>query len=138
MAWQYALSGGLLIGLGAVLLMIGTGRVAGISGIVGGLVAPAENQGWGWRAAFLVGLALGPMLIGSVLGAELVLPPGASPPVLMLAGLLVGLGAGLGRGCTSGHGVCGLARLSPRSLVATVLFMTTAFVTVFILRHVVG
>ncbi len=138
MAWQLPLFGGGLIGLGSVLLMIGAGRVAGISGILGGLLPPADNQGWGWRGAFLAGLALGPLLVGLALGADPVVPPRAAPLVLAVAGLLVGLGTGLGRGCTSGHGVCGLARLSPRSLAATGVFMAVAGGTVFILRHVAG
>ena len=135
MAWQFALAGGVLIGLGAVLLMIGAGRIAGISGIVGGLLPPADNQGWGWRAAFVAGLAAGPLLAGWWLGADAVAAPRASLPVLASAGLLVGLGTGLSRGCTSGHGVCGLARLSPRSLAATGVFMAVAFLTVFLVRH---
>ena len=144
--WQMPLAGGVLIGLGAALLMIGAGRVAGISGILGGLLPSASgfgsgrgsDSGWGWRVAFLAGLALGPALAGWALGFEPVVAPRASLAVLALAGLLVGLGTGLGRGCTSGHGVCGLARLSPRSAVATGVFMAVAFVTVFLVRHVVG
>ncbi len=141
--WQLPLLGGVLIGLGAALLMLGAGRIAGISGILGGLLPPAENrlwgwQGWGWRAAFLAGLAAGPALAGWWLGADPVVAPRASLGLLAAAGLLVGLGTGLGRGCTSGHGVCGLARLSPRSAVATGIFMAVAIVTVFILRHGVG
>ena len=134
--WQLPLLGGAMIGAGAVLLMIGAGRVAGISGIIGGLLPPADNAGWGWRAAFVVGLAAGPPLAGWWLGREMVVAPPASLPLLAVAGLLVGLGTGLGRGCTSGHGVCGLARLSPRSAVATGVFMAVAVATVFVVRHV--
>ena len=133
--WQLPLLGGALIGAGAVLLMIGTGRVAGISGILGGLLPPAGK--WGWRAAFLAGLAAGPVLAGWWLGADPVAAPRATLAVLAVAGLLVGIGTGIGRGCTSGHGVCGLARLSPRSMAATAMFMATAVATVFVLRHVI-
>ena len=140
MAWQLPALGGVLIGLGAVLLMIGAGRVAGISGIVAGLLPPAgdpsrDGQGWGWRAAFVAGLAAGPLLAGWWLGADPVVAPRASLPVLAAAGLLVGLGTGLGRGCTSGHGICGLARLSPRSAAATGVFMVAAALTVFLVWH---
>jgi len=129
--------GGALIGLSAALLMLTTGRIAGISGIVGGLI------GWDvpdrdWRIAFIVGLILAP-LSGSVVGyavAEPQMP--ASWAVIVIAGLLVGFGTRLGGGCTSGHGICGVARLSPRSLVATAVFMAVAVVVVAITRHVLG
>ncbi len=134
-SWHMPLLGGALIGLGAVLLMIGAGRVAGISGIAGGLLPPADHHGWGWRVAFLAGLMAGPALAGWWLGSDPIGVPHAPLPVLVAAGLLVGLGTGLGRGCTSGHGVCGLARLSPRSAVATGVFMAVAIVTVFLVRH---
>jgi uncharacterized protein len=127
--------GGALIGLAAALLMLSTGRIAGISGIVGGLI------GWNvpdrdWRIAFIVGLILAP-LSGSLVGyavAEPQMP--ASWAVIVIAGLLVGFGTRLGGGCTSGHGVCGVARLSPRSLVATAVFMVVAIIVVAITRHV--
>ena len=135
--WQLPLLGGAMIGAGAVLLMIGAGRVAGISGIVGGLLTPADNAGWGWRMAFVAGLAAGPLLAGWWLGRDAVAASPASLPLLAVAGLLVGLGTGLGRGCTSGHGICGLARLSPRSAAATGVFMAVAVATVFVVRHVV-
>jgi uncharacterized membrane protein YedE/YeeE len=129
--------GGALIGLSAALLMLSTGRIAGISGIVGGLI------GWNvpdrdWRIAFVVGLILAP-LSGSLVGyavAEPQMP--MSWAVTIVAGLLVGFGTRLGGGCTSGHGICGVARLSPRSLVATVVFMAVAVVVVAITRHVLG
>ena len=133
--WQRPLRGGAMIGAGAVLLMIGAGRVAGVSGILGGLLPPADNAGWGWRAAFITGLAVGPVLVGWWLGRDVVAPSPISLPLLGIAGLLVGLGVGLGRGCTSGHGVCGLARLSARSVVATGVFMAVAVATVFVVRH---
>ncbi len=124
-----ALAGGALIGLAATLLMAGNGRIAGISGILGGALA----EGGGWRLAFLLGLPLGAVL-AHALGAQL--PPGPSVgfPALIGAGLLVGVGTQLGSGCTSGHGVCGIARGSRRSIVATLVFMGVAVVTVFLRR----
>ena len=125
--------GGTLIGLAVALLMLTTGRIAGISGIVDGLIGNAEGKGW--RAAFVAGLILAP-LIARLVGFTLPMPrmPG-SWVVIAGAGLLVGFGTRLGGGCTSGHGVCGMARLSPRSIVATLIFMGTAMVVVAIARH---
>lgn len=132
-----ALAGGAVIGLSAVLLMALLGRIAGISGIVGGLIRPAAGEA-GWRAAFLVGLVAGPVLWGAAGGAVPPVEITAELPVLIAGGLLVGVGTALGSGCTSGHGVCGLARLSPRSLVATLTFMAVGIATVFVTRHVIG
>ncbi len=129
-----ALTGGLLIGLSAALLILYNGRIAGISGIVGGLLQRLQTGDVGWRAAFVLGLVLAPVLYR----AAAVLPEiriDAGWAVLLLAGVLVGYGARLGSGCTSGHGVCGLSRLSPRSLVATLTFMATGFITVYAIRH---
>lgn len=129
-----ALLGGAMIGLAAVLLVLFNGRIAGISGIVGALLPP-RPQGGAWRLAFVAGLLAAPWLYR--LFAPL--PAASSPaswPLLVLAGLLVGFGTRLGSGCTSGHGVCGLSRLSLRSLVATLTFMACAFATVFVARHV--
>lgn len=131
-----ALLGGVLIGLAAALLALVNGRIAGISGIVGGLFTPSSPD-WSWRLAFIVGL------IGAPIGWWLItaLPPieiEASFPMLIAAGLLVGVSTRYGAGCTSGHGVCGLSRLSPRSLVATLAFMTSGFVTVYVIRHLIG
>jgi uncharacterized membrane protein YedE/YeeE len=131
------LFGGVLIGLAAVLLMACNGRIAGISGIVGGLLPPWTSETW-WRLAFVVGLVAAP-LVYALLAAEDVqigYPHGRG--LMVAGGFLVGLGTRLGSGCTSGHGVCGMARLSPRSLVATVTFIATGVATVFILHHVVG
>ena len=132
-----ALVGGVLIGLGAVALMAFSGRIAGIAGIAGGLFG-ARGGDIVWRIAFIVGLIAGP-------GAVLVLggtPPSvqidASLAMVVAGGLLVGFGSRLGNGCTSGHGVCGLARLSPRSAVATLTFMAAAIAVVVIVRHVIG
>ena len=133
-----AVIGGALIGLAAVLLILFNGRIAGISGIVGALLPPqtsASQPDRRWRIAFVLGLLAAPLGYG--LWAPL--PTASSPaswPVLIVAGLLVGFGTRLGSGCTSGHGVCGLSRLSVRSLVATLCFMATGFITVFVVRHV--
>ena len=132
-----ALIGGALIGLSATLLLLFNGRIAGISGILNAFINPREPE-TGWRGLFLLGLILGA-------GAYVWTQPGAAPAmaqiplwVLVLAGLLVGVGTRMGSGCTSGHGVCGLARFSLRSLVATSLFMATGVATVFVVRHVLG
>lgn len=131
-----ALTGGLLIGLAAASFLLLNGRIAGISGILGGLLVPARRDIL-WRVAFLAGLVGTPNLW--LLFSEL--PPiqvDAGYPALIVAGLLVGIGTRYGSGCTSGHGVCGLSRLSPRSLVATLSFMATGFLTVFVIRHLMG
>lgn len=127
--------GGLLIGVGAVLLMLGAGRIAGISGILGGLLS--RERGGGWRLAFLLGMFAAPWLYRIFT----TLPPitiDAGMPRLILAGLLVGLGTRYASGCTSGHGVCGLSRGSRRSFAATALFMAAGFATVYLLRHGIG
>jgi uncharacterized membrane protein YedE/YeeE len=131
-----ALVGGALIGLAAVLLMLLNGRIAGVSGILGG--ALAREPGGAWRLAFLAGLVAAPLLMGAA-GDPLPVPrmPG-SWAIIVAAGLLVGFGTRLGGGCTSGHGVCGMARLSPRSIVATCVFMATAMVVVALMRHGLG
>ena len=134
----HGLIGGILIGCAAVLLMLGIGRIAGICGITLNVLTGRDTANLPWRVAFLVGLPLGALLM-SVLGLKdlgsLVMP--ASTPLTILAGLLVGIGTTFGSGCTSGHGICGLARLSPRSIAATLTFMVTAAATVFIIRHVI-
>ena len=130
-------AGGMLIGLAAALLWLGLGRIAGISGIVGGIL-PIRRREAAWRLAFLAGLLVAPLLLGAAVGYSAPAPAIGSVDLLAVAGLLVGFGTRLGSGCTSGHGVCGIARLSPRSLIATVVFMGTAAVTVFLVRHVTG
>lgn len=129
-----ALYGGILIGLSAALLMLLHGRIAGISAMFSGSIAFGKTDNT-WRRFFLAGLLLGPLAIkwGGVQLAEIQID--ASIPVVVLAGLLVGYGTSLGSGCTSGHGVCGLARLSLRSLVATLTFMSVAATTVYVIRH---
>ncbi len=128
------LIGGAMIGAAASLFVLLNGRVAGISGILGGLVA-ADKDDRLWRLAFLAGLVLGPLLVSVVTGAMPVIELQAELPVLVLAGLLVGFGTRLGNGCTSGHGVCGIARGSRRSFVATLVFFSAAALTVFAVRH---
>jgi uncharacterized membrane protein YedE/YeeE len=129
--------GGALIGFAAALLMLSTGRIAGISGIFGGLLDPGSSDK-GWRVAFIAGLILAP-LTGGLVGFAVALPDmPASWIVVVAAGLLVGFGSRLGAGCTSGHGICGIARLSPRSIAATGIFMGAAIVVVALTRHVLG
>ena len=132
-----AFAGGVLIGLATLLLALFDGRIAGISGIIGGgLRAPRDDLGW--RLAFLAGLVLAPLTYRLAIGAIEPIAVASSPTILVLGGLLVGFGTRLGNGCTSGHGVCGIARLSRRSLAATAVFMLSAAATVFVLRHVIG
>lgn len=128
-----ALAGGALIGLAAALFLLLNGRIAGISGVLGGLLKPVKGD-IAWRAAFIVGLVGAPLVYG-LLQRLPVLQIDADYATLIVAGLLVGVGTRYGSGCTSGHGVCGLARLSPRSLVATACFMAAGFATVFVIRH---
>jgi uncharacterized membrane protein YedE/YeeE len=128
--------GGAFIGLAASALLLLNGRIAGISGILGGALEP-DCSDRAWRLLFLLGLPLGAFASSAFTGRAPI-EMAASTPVLVVAGLLVGFGTRLGSGCTSGHGVCGLARRSKRSLVATVTFMLTAAITVFAVRHVLG
>lgn len=132
-----ALVGGVLIGLAVSLLWLSLGRIGGISGIMGGLVRPKAGE-TAWRVAFLAGLVLAPVLSRVAGGALAGIAPTASLPAVIAGGLLVGFGTRLGGGCTSGHGVCGIARLSPRSVAATLLFMASGFATVFVARHLTG
>lgn len=131
-----ALAGGLLIGLAAAALLLFNGRIAGISGILGGLLHPKRGD-MAWRVAFLAGLVIAPLAYG-VFAPLPDVGIDAGPWTLVAAGLLVGLGTRYGSGCTSGHGVCGLSRMSPRSLVATLSFMLAGFVTVYVLRHLLA
>lgn len=131
------LIGGALIGLSSVLLLAGIGRIAGLSGIFAGLLTLNWTGEQSWRAFFIVGLLIGTALTALVSGVDL--DPGdfpGTPLTTLVGGVLVGMGTALGTGCTSGHGICGIARRSPRSIVATIVFMAVAIVTVFVSRHV--
>ncbi|MBF8221399.1 YeeE/YedE family protein [Halomonas sp. 328] len=147
MASLQGLLGGILIGLSATWLMGSLGKIAGISGILSGLAFERPKGDSAWRLTFLLGLISGPLLVmalggglGNVAGApgEVIGAPAGGVGLMLVAGLLVGLGTGLGSGCTSGHGVCGLSRLSPRSLLATLTFLVVAMITVYVVRHLVG
>ncbi|WAC28503.1 YeeE/YedE family protein [Ancylobacter sp. SL191] len=131
-------AGGVLIGLSAVLLLLVEGRIAGISGIASRLLPPARDGGNGGRIAFLAGLVAAPFLVSVITGEAVAQTVSGNAVLMGVAGLLVGFGSVWGGGCTSGHGVCGLARLSPRSLVATAVFMAAGFLTVFVTRHLIG
>lgn len=131
-----AMAGGALIGLAAAILILTTGRIAGISGIVGGLLRPSL-QDIDWRLAFLAGLLGAPLLWRLVADLPVAVIQ-AGLPTLIAAGFVVGISTRYGAGCTSGHGVCGLARLSPRSLAATLAFMASGFATVYIIRHLIN
>jgi uncharacterized membrane protein YedE/YeeE len=135
--WQAALAGGILIGASATLLLASTGRIAGISGIVDGALSASREERT-WRLAFLAGLALAGAATMHAMKDSMPLPQPTLTPWVPLAGFLVGFGARMGGGCTSGHGVCGLGRLSARSFVAVLIFMTTAILTVYLMRHVWG
>lgn len=131
-----ALAGGILIGIAAAMLILLNGRIAGISGIVGGLLNPQKNDSL-WRILFVLGMLLAPAswLLFTQL-PEIRIDAGY--PLLIIAGLIVGISTRYAAGCTSGHGVCGISRLSPRSLAATLAFMGTGFITVYIMRHLIG
>lgn len=143
-----SLAGGALIGAAAVMLMLLLGRVMGATGVLAGVLTPAlrddgsrENwswEDWSWRAAVLAGMVSAPAALWLLSGHVVAVTVPVSTPLLIIGGVLVGLGVTFGSGCTSGHGVCGLARLSPRSLVATAAFMIATAATVFVLRHIVG
>ena len=129
--------GGLLIGASALLLMWSMGRIAGISGIVSGAAMEASSER-NWRLVFLLGLMLGGGLAALLFGSLDGVQPVTSTGLLVVAGLVVGVGTAMGSGCTSGNGVCGISRFSPRSIVATLIFMSSGIVTVFVLRHLLG
>jgi len=131
-----AVAGGVVIGVASALFILASGRVAGISGILGGVMrCPAGDRAW--RVAFIGGLLVSPIAAAAALSAPTITIE-AGYPMLIVAGLLVGIGTRFAGGCTSGHGVCGLSRLSRRSLVATFVFMAAGFATVFVVRHVIG
>lgn len=136
MDWWYGLLGGVLIGLSATLLLAFNGRIAGISGMINGSIRLTPDERWRW--VFLVGLVGGGAIYEYVLAPVPTPTYGFAPLTMILAGFLVGVGTRMGNGCTSGHGVCGLGRLSVRSLVAVLSFMTTGFLTVFVTRHLLS
>lgn len=133
-----SLAGGVVLGLASAIFILVNGRILGISGIVGGLLPPQRGD-WAWRLAFLLGMLAAPAVFHAVVTAQYITLPRieASEWLIVVAGLLVGVGTRCASGCTSGHGVCGLSRLSPRSLVATLAFMGAGFVTVYVVRDVV-
>ena len=136
-----SLVGGVMIGVAALLLMLTHGRVMGVSGILGGILGglfgSVDRSDVRWRVLFVIGVLAGPFLVMALTGAPVERAPVASGFTLPIAGFLVGLGTAIGAGCTSGHGICGLARLSVRSAVAVGMFMATAVITVYVVRHMV-
>lgn len=133
-----SLAGGILIGVASTLLMLVLGRVMGATGILAGLIQPASGQEFGWRAALVAGMVSGPAVTWLTTGDMPAVDVPVSTAALLIGGLIVGVGVTFGAGCTSGHGVCGMARLSPRSIIATLTFMAFTFATVFVVRHVIG
>lgn len=133
-----SLSGGVLIGLASVLLMAVLGRIAGATGILRGAIRPSGDGDWAWRAAMIAGMASAPVLLTLATGEAPEIQIPVSDTALVVGGLIVGLGVSYGGGCTSGHGVCGMARLSTRSIVATLVFMIATAATVFVSRHLIG
>lgn len=137
-SYLITLAGGALIGLAAGAFYLAAGRVAGVSGIAGGLLAPAGAGDRAWRLLFLAGLVAGGLIVAAVEPSRLAWTVPRTWPALVVAGVLVGVGTSLANGCTSGHGVCGVGRLSPRSIVATAVFTLTGVLTVAVVRHVFG
>lgn len=133
-----SLAGGTLIGLAAVCLMLFRGRIMGATGILAGAMWPASRYDWTWRAAMLAGMVTGPWIYFALTGRLPEIEVPHTTPLLIFGGVLVGVGVTLGSGCTSGHGVCGMARLSPRSFAATATFMFTTGLTVYVIRHMLG
>ena len=133
-----SLTGGLLIGLASVLLMALRGRILGATGVLAGILHPADRSDWTWRFVFLLGMVTGPLAYAVIFGRMPDIDVPVSTAALVTGGFIVGLGVTYGSGCTSGHGVCGMARLSPRSIVATLTFMLTTGLTVFAVRHLLG
>ena len=137
-SYIYGLIGGLIIGLAGAVYLLGNGRIMGASGVIGGLVDGSGRGEWRDRALFIVGLIAAPWLALSILGAEAETNITSNPTVLIAAGILVGFGARLANGCTSGHGVCGISRLSLRGIAATALYLLAGGVSVLVFKHVLG
>jgi hypothetical protein len=135
--WQ-SLAGGVLIGTAAVFLMLTLGRIMGATGILSGVIWPGGPGDRGWRAALLAGMVTGPLVVFAATGRMPEIEVPAATPVFVVGGIIVGIGVSYGSGCTSGHGVCGMARLSKRSILATVTFMIATAATVYLRRHVMG
>lgn len=133
-----SLGGGVLIGVASVLLMATLGRIMGATGILAGLLQPSDMSDWSWRAALFAGMVSGPVAVLLATGQMPAVQVPVSLPMLLIGGFIVGVGVTFGSGCTSGHGVCGMARLSTRSIVATITFMITTGITVYVVRHVLG
>ena len=133
-----SLIGGVLIGLAAVMLMAFQGRVFGATGVLAGFMQPSSSSDWTWRAWLLAGMVTGPLAFRLLTGEALAVDVPVSTLALIVGGVIVGIGVTYGSGCTSGHGVCGMARLSPRSIAATAIFMVTTAITVYVVRHVLG
>lgn len=133
-----SLFGGVLIGTAVLILLLFLGRIAGTSGIIGSLLPPRPASDKGWRIAFLIGLLVAATILQYAFGFSAVIQNVASTPLLLIGGFVVGIGVTLASGCTSGHAVCGLARLSKRSLYATITFMLSTAITVFIIKHIIG
>jgi len=133
-----SLAGGALIGLASVLLMLTLGRIMGATGLLAGVLTPSAHPGSGWRIALLAGMVSGPLAVLALTGQMPEIQVPVSMPMLLIGGVLVGIGVTYGSGCTSGHGVCGMARLSRRSIAATLTFMLTTGLTVYVVRHIVG
>jgi len=133
-----SLAGGVLIGLAAVMLMGTMGRVMGATGILAGILQPSNLSDWSWRVAVVLGMVSGPVAVLAITGQFPAVQVPVSTPMLVIGGFIVGIGVTFGAGCTSGHGVCGMARLSPRSIAATLTFMLTTAITVYVIRHVLG
>lgn len=134
----WSMAGGMLIGLAAALLMAYRGRIFGATGILAGFLVPQSSGDWRWRATLLAGMVSGPLVVLLATGRMPEVGVPVSTYEMIAGGIIVGIGVTFGGGCTSGHGVCGIARVSPRSIVATCVFMLAAFVTVFVTRHLLG
>ncbi len=133
-----SLGGGVLIGLASVMLMATLGRIFGATGIMAGLLQPSSSSDFSWRALLFLGMISGPLAVMAITGEMPEVQVPISTTMLVIGGFIVGLGVTFGSGCTSGHGVCGMARLSPRSIAATITFMIFTGLTVYVMRHVIG